>query len=72
MKTKHIRKFILCSTLAFLVLANTAHAQLNKVFENVFTDILGEQLQNSGSPGEHGMHFLRDYRYSVIARLKCP
>ncbi|TDI79684.1 MAG: hypothetical protein E2O79_10095 [Caldithrix sp.] len=58
MKTKHIRKFILCSTLAFLVLANTAHAQLNKVFENVFTDILGEQLQNSGSPGEHGMHFL--------------
>jgi len=59
MKTKLIRKFLLlCSTLAFLVLANTAHAQLNKVFENVFTNILDEQLLRSGSPGEHGMHFL--------------
>lgn len=58
MQTKLIRKFLLCSTLAFLVLANTAQAQLNKVFENVFRDILDNQLQRSGSPGEHGTHFL--------------
>lgn len=58
MKTKLIRKFLLCSILAFFVLAHTAQAQLNKVFENVFTDILDKQLQRSGSPGSHGMHFL--------------
>ncbi len=58
MKTKPIRGFLLCSTVAFLVLANTAHAQLNKVFENVFNDILDDQLLRSGSPGQHGTHFL--------------
>jgi hypothetical protein len=41
-----------------LVAAAPASAQLNKVFSNIFTEILDVRLQRSGSPGQHGTHFL--------------
>ncbi len=42
----------------FLVALSTAHAQLDKTFSSIFTEILDVRLQRSGSPGQHGTHFL--------------
>jgi hypothetical protein len=36
----------------------SAHAQLDKTFSSIFTEILDVRLQRSGSPGQHGTHFL--------------
>jgi hypothetical protein len=48
--------FILLSMSLFLPLR--VHAQLNKTFSSIFTEILDVRLQRSGSPGQHGTHFL--------------
>lgn len=51
-------KILLCLILTCLGSVNIANAQMNTVFRNVFTDILENQLIRSGSPGQHGQHFI--------------
>jgi len=38
--------------------SHAAYAQLDRTFSNIFTEILDVRLQRSGSPGQHGTHFL--------------
>ncbi|MFQ5674897.1 MAG: transporter [bacterium] len=67
-RTKLRYKILLFFIIAGCVSANVANAQLSTVFGKVFTDILADQLQRSGSPGQHGMHFIEaaDLANSVL------
>lgn len=58
MKIKLLNKFFLYSFIGSFFLVDPLSAQLSETFSKVFTDILARQLQLSGSPGEHGTHFL--------------
>ncbi|MEW6511020.1 MAG: hypothetical protein AB1428_08695 [Bacteroidota bacterium] len=47
------------SLLCLLVLSLPAYGQLNTVFGTIFNEILDVRLRRSGSPGQHGSHFLQ-------------
>jgi hypothetical protein len=53
------RRRAFLTVLCIVVPAIPARAQLNKVFSDIFTEILDVRLQRSGSPGTHGTHFLQ-------------
>ena len=44
---------------ALLLGAQPARSQMNSIFGNIFTEILDVRLQRSGSPGQHGKHFIQ-------------
>jgi hypothetical protein len=52
------RSILVLPVAAMWILAPPAHAQLNRVFSDIFSEILDVRLQRSGSPGQHGTHFL--------------
>jgi len=50
--------FLFLSLPLLLLFPVCAPAQLDKTFSGIFTEILDVRLQRSGSPGQHGTHFL--------------
>ncbi len=56
MRVLFSKPVVLLSGIFTLLWANASHAQINKVFNNVFREILEQRL--SLSPGVHGEHFL--------------
>lgn len=52
------RRIALFIVLCISLPETPARAQLNKAFSDIFNEILVVRLQRSGSPGQHGSHFL--------------
>jgi hypothetical protein len=58
MHTPLWRRIALFSVACLVLPVAPAHAQLDKVFSDIFNEILDVRLLRSGSPGQHGTHFL--------------
>ena len=58
MKIRLRKKFFLCCFVGTLFFVSPVSAQLNEVFGTIFNEILKQRLQLSGSPGQHGTHFI--------------